>query len=65
MWGNPTLFQHAKSIGKKYWEKVNVDTINWKKFFLPGKSYWKKYWEKIDIGTINWKKLFGRSAEHK
>ena len=37
MWGNPTLLHQAKSIEKKYWEKINVDTINSEYFFPPGK----------------------------
>ena len=27
MWGNLTLFRRAKSIEKKYREKINIDTI--------------------------------------
>ena len=37
MWGNPTLLQYIYwlwSLSKKiYWEKVNIDTINWEKVF--------------------------------
>ena len=36
-WGNPTLFYRKKFywkyIEKKYWKKVNIDTINWEKLF--------------------------------
>ena len=32
--GNPTLFHGAKSNEKKYLEKINIGTINWKKSFL-------------------------------
>ena len=28
MEGNPTIFHRTKSIEKKYWEKINIDTIN-------------------------------------
>ena len=28
MWGNPAIFHPTKSIEKKYWEKINIDTIN-------------------------------------
>ena len=50
MWGNPTLFQQAKSfeiiLGKdicwqqllrKYWEKVNSDKNYWIKILRKGK----------------------------
>ena len=33
MWGNSTLFHRAKSIAKKYREKINIDTINQEKLF--------------------------------
>ena len=33
MWGNPTLFHGANSIEKRYWEKINIDVINWEKIF--------------------------------
>ena len=37
MWGNPTRFQYIywlwSLLKKKYWEKVNIDTINWEKVF--------------------------------
>ena len=32
----------VKSIEKKYWEKINIDTINWEKLFPLGKIYCKK-----------------------
>ena len=38
MWGNPTLLHQAKSIEKKYWEKINVGTINSENFFHQAKS---------------------------
>ena len=33
MLGNPTLSHLAKSIEKKYWGKINYDTIKWEKLF--------------------------------
>ena len=32
MWGNPTLYHRAKSIEKKYREKININTINLEKY---------------------------------
>ena len=36
MWGNPTLFHPAKSIGKKVKisRMLNIDTINWEKLLI-------------------------------
>ena len=34
MRGNPTRFYRTKSIEKKYWENVNIDTINRVAFYI-------------------------------
>ena len=47
-------FPHSE----KYWEKIIIDTINWRKLSPARKIHCKKYWEKINIDTINWEKLF-------
>ena len=61
----PHTIPPDKIYWKKYWEKANIDKINWEKLFALGKIYWKKYSENINIDWINWKRLFDRSAEHK
>ena len=47
-------FPHSE----KHWEKIIIDTINWRKLSPARKNHWKKYWEKINIDAINWEKLF-------
>ena len=31
--GSPHPFPPAKIYWKKYWENINIDTINWEKLF--------------------------------
>ena len=59
------IWHKIKLHWKKYWEKINIDRINWENLFPQVKSIEKKYWEKKNIDTINWEKLFDRFAEHK
>ena len=58
-------FSTGQNPFQKLKKKVNIDTINWEKFFLPRKIYWKKYWRKMNIDRVNWEKIFDRSAKHK
>ena len=63
--GQPQLFLPGKIYWKKYWEKIDIDTINSEKLSWPSKIYWKQYSEKTNIDTINWEELFDRSILHK